>query len=117
MQCLAILRIPQQGSIDAASRATETLLHSLSQIAATDLRRIAAFGYFTFFSLIASLVAHIALFACLFNSTFCIVWYSALGIVQYVGSVSVLVPRCKHLLCSTCGQWLYSSAVKTPFPD
>ena len=64
---------------DAASIATEILLHSSSQIAGT----VAAFDYcimMSSLSVIATLFAQIAFFACLF-CTFCVVWYTVLGVV------------------------------------
>lgn len=111
-------RCAMSGCFEIASTATETLLHSLSQLAGTGLRRIAAFGHCTLMnssSLIASVLARIMFLSFLLYILHCVVRCS--GYCSVICSVSVLVSGCEHLLCSTLGNGCTVLSVKIPFPD
>jgi len=96
-------RCAMSGCFEIASTATETLLHSLSQLAGTGLRRIAAF------------LARIMFLSFLLYILHCLVRCS--GYCSVICSVSVLVSGCEHLLCSTVGNGCTVLSVKIPFPD
>ena len=111
-------RCAMSGCFEIASTATETLLHSLSQLAGTGPRRIAAFGHCTLInssSLIASVLARIMFLSFLLYILHCLVRCS--GYCSVICSVSVLVSGCEHLLCSTLGNGCTVLSVKIRFPD
>lgn len=94
-------RCAMSGCFEIASTATETLLHSLSQLAGTGLRRIAAFGHCTLMnssSLIASVLARIMFLSFLLYILHCVVRCS--GYCSVICSVSVPLFQSVNTCCA-----------------